>query len=48
MSVSRVQFKRLLGGSTASGGQRASHQLPGDGVTAAQIVTLHAGTKNGG
>lgn len=46
IGVTRIQFKRLLGGSTSSGATtRASahHHLPGDGFAAAQIVTLHAG-----
>ena len=46
MGVSRIQFKRLLGGATSGGASThasAHHHLPGEGFSAAQIVTFHAG-----
>ncbi len=46
MGVTRIQFKRLLGGTTGSATTTragAHHHLPGDGSAAAQIVTLHSG-----
>ena len=42
MGVTRIQFKRLLGGVTGDAGSRP-HHFAGDGSTSAQIITLHSG-----